>query len=127
MTKILRIAQPLRMEPATSIIALCGGHAAVADICGVDVSRVHRWTYPKTRGGTGGAVPVPQQQRLLSGARARGIDLRPEHFFVDLPPVAAASPGMPAADAREVDQSTEVAKSAISDFASGDGPGEGAR
>lgn len=43
---------------------------------------VRRWTYPKDRrGGTGGLIPNDCQQRLLEEARARGIDLRPEHFF----------------------------------------------
>lgn len=76
------------MEPASRIIAKCGGHEAVARICGVSISRVFRWTYPAARGGTGGIIPAAQQQRLLSGARARGIKLLPEHFFADVPPVA---------------------------------------
>lgn len=49
---------------------------------GVHPSNVYRWTYPKTRrGGGGGLIPTSQQAQLLSVARRRGIDLRPEHFF----------------------------------------------
>lgn len=69
------------MEPASSIIKMCGGFAAVAEMVRRDKTRVHRWTYPKDRGGTGGLIPSDCQQELLGAARARGIDLRPEHFF----------------------------------------------
>lgn len=42
---------------------------------------VRRWTYPKARGGTGGVIPMPVANDLLSAARRRGIDLQPHHFF----------------------------------------------
>jgi hypothetical protein len=79
------------MNAAERIIELCGGPVVVAEICGTDISTVYRWTYPLERGGTGGTVPAGRHQRLLSGARLRGIDLRPEHFFDDLPPVSPPS------------------------------------
>ena len=66
---------------ADIVIAKCGGHAVVAEICGVHITRVYRWTYPRERGGSGGLVPTRHQMQLLEGARKRGIDLRPEHFF----------------------------------------------
>ena len=66
---------------ADTIIRKCGGHAVVADICGVHVTRVYRWTYPRDKGGGDGAVPTRHQAPLLRGARERGIDLRPEDFF----------------------------------------------
>ncbi|ARO53953.1 hypothetical protein B2G69_07175 [Methylorubrum zatmanii] len=66
---------------AASIIAKCNGHAVVAEICGVHVTRVYRWTYPVEKGGSGGVIPTRHQALLLKGARARGIDLRPEDFF----------------------------------------------
>lgn len=69
------------MEPATTIITLCGGIEAVAEMVNRSTSRVHRWTYPKDRGGTGGLIPSESAMRLLDAARGRGIDLRPEHFF----------------------------------------------
>jgi len=68
-------------EPAKSLIEKCGGARAVADMVGVDISRVHRWTYPRSRGGTDGAIPTRHQTNLLTRARERGIDLRPEDFF----------------------------------------------
>jgi hypothetical protein len=67
--------------PAEVVIEKCGGHAAVAEILGVDVSRVYRFTYPKERGGTDGTIPTKHQQVLLDGAAARGIELRPADFF----------------------------------------------
>ncbi len=72
------------MNPAQKIIDKCGGVAAVAEMVGVHISRVHRWTYPRERGGTDGLIPSQQQQPLLEAARQRGIDLTPADFF-DLP------------------------------------------
>lgn len=69
---------------ASRIIAKCGGHQQVADMLEVHVSRCHRWTYPKTRGGTDGLIPLRQQQKLIEAARARGIELSPADFF-DMP------------------------------------------
>lgn len=76
--------------PAENVIKICGGFAAVAELTGRDETRVRRWTYPKERGGTGGLIPTDVQIPLLHGARARGIDLRPEHFF---PSDVQESPG----------------------------------
>ena len=69
-------------EPAATVIAVCGGAAIVAEIVERDLARVHRWTYERDRGGTGGHIPGNLHQKLLDGARGRGIDLRPEHFFL---------------------------------------------
>ena len=69
------------MTPAQRVIEKCGGEAAVAKMAGVHISRVHRWTYPKERGGTDGRIPSKHQQPLLDSARAQGIDLSPEDFF----------------------------------------------
>lgn len=69
------------LEPAHSIIQLCGGFASVASMTDRSEIRVRRWTYPKDRGGTGGLIPADCQQTLLSAARAKGIPLTPAHFF----------------------------------------------
>ena len=69
------------MEPASTIIEICGGFKAVAEITGRDETRVRRWTYPKEKGGTGGLIPTECQQALMSAARQSGGPLRPEHFF----------------------------------------------
>ena len=66
---------------AEALIRKCGGHAAVAEICGVHVTRVYRWTYGRDKGGSDGCVPTRHQAQLLKGARERGVDLRPEDFF----------------------------------------------
>jgi hypothetical protein len=68
-------------NPAAQVIEKCGGPQVVAEILGVDVSRVHRWTYPKERGGSDGIIPTRHQQRLLDEARSRGIELEPADFF----------------------------------------------
>lgn len=46
-----------------------------------DVSRIHRWTYSKKRGGTDGIIPADAAADLLSEAVERGIPLTPAHFF----------------------------------------------
>ena len=70
------------LNPAATVIEICGGFRVVADMVGRDHTRVRRWTYPKERGGTGGFIPSELQQVLLEEAAARKIDLRPEHFFL---------------------------------------------
>lgn len=77
---------------AEQVIEKCGGHQAVAEMAGVHVSRVHRWTYPKERGGTGGLIPTQHQQKLLDEARDRGIDLGPSDFFLNTEPPDAGEP-----------------------------------
>ena len=54
------------LNPASHIIALLGGPQATAELAGVHISRVFRWTYPKARGGTGGLVPAQHQQHHRS-------------------------------------------------------------
>ncbi|QOL80557.1 hypothetical protein [Pseudooceanicola spongiae] len=69
------------MEPAQTIIQICGGFRAVSEITRRDETRVRRWTYPREKGGTGGLIPSECQQILMSNARERDIPLLPEHFF----------------------------------------------
>ncbi len=77
------------MEPAQTIIAICGGLDAVAKITGRNAANVRRWTYGKhQRGGTGGVIPFKAQKILLAAARERGLPLTAEHFFA---PVQEAS------------------------------------
>jgi len=71
------------MEPAKTIIELCGGFRAVAEITGRDETRVRRWTYPRNKGGSDGLIPSDCQQVLMDEARKRRLPLKPEHFFPD--------------------------------------------
>ena len=76
------------MEPAKTIIDICGGFRAVAEITGRDETRVRRWTYKKEKGGSDGLIPSECQQVLMDEARKRGLPLTPEHFF----PVRSVEP-----------------------------------
>lgn len=67
--------------PAENVIRKMGGPAAVAAILEIDVSNVHRWKYPKERGGQGGLVPSRYQVLLLDAAKRLGLDLGPGDFF----------------------------------------------
>lgn len=69
------------MTPADRIIDKFGGALALADLLGVNVTSIHRWTYPKSKKGTGGSIPTGRQKTLLELARAKGIKLRPADFF----------------------------------------------
>ena len=79
------------LEPANTVIEVCGGIAETARLAERSENRVRRWTYPRDRGGTGGLVPSDCQQVLLKNARAAGVDLRPEHFFPAVEPLQEAS------------------------------------
>lgn len=71
-------------NPALAIIEKFGGIPAVAKICGVDVSRVHRWTYPKEKGGSDGIIPPKRQNQLLAAAVSKGVELKRDDFFPEI-------------------------------------------
>jgi hypothetical protein len=71
------------MEPASTILSKCGGAPRVAEWVGTHVTRVRRWSYPKSRGGTGGLIPARVQALLLEKARENGVNLSPADFFAD--------------------------------------------
>lgn len=79
-------------NPAQTVIEKFGGDIAkIAGICRVHVSRVHRWTYPKEKGGTDGIIPPKRQDLLLAAAPREGVDLRRDDFF----PAIAEQPSAP--------------------------------
>jgi hypothetical protein len=68
----------MQVSPVASrVIAKCGGHQVVADVLGIDVSRVYRFTYEPERGGTGGLIPTKHQHTLLE----KFPKLKPADFF----------------------------------------------
>lgn len=74
------------MEPAKSILSRIGFEAA-AKVTGKHISRVYRWTYPASRGGTGGIIPHADAMKLLEYARTEGVPLG-EADFMKAPSVA---------------------------------------
>lgn len=79
------------MDPAKSILDLIGVETA-AKVTGKHISRVYRWTYPSSRGGTGGIIPHTEALKLLDHARAEQIPLN-EADFMRSPSVAAEAQG----------------------------------
>lgn len=80
-------------NPASHVIAKCGGVSETARLSGRDKSRVSRWPAPKEKGGSGGYIPSDVQPVLIANARAEGIDLRPDDFFdPDLMRIGACRP-----------------------------------
>lgn len=75
----------MSLDPAKSVIEKFGGPQRVADITGRHVSRVHRWAYPRERGGTGGVIPHDEAEKLLEFARQNGIAVGAEDFFARPP------------------------------------------
>lgn len=69
------------MNVAEHVIEKCGGAAKVAEMLGVHITRVYRWTYDEGRGGTGGRIPGKRQEELLKLAKEKGIELEPADFF----------------------------------------------
>ncbi len=68
-------------NPAEHVIEKSGGAQVVADWCKIDVSNVHRWTYPKDRGGSDGVIPARHQPVIIAKAREAGKDVGPSDFF----------------------------------------------
>jgi hypothetical protein len=66
---------------AKHVIDKCGGAVRIAEWLGVTQATVHKWKYPKSRGGKGGLVPAEHQQTLMRIAPEHGVDLQPEDFF----------------------------------------------
>ena len=73
------------LEPAKTVIDKLGGYELVASIIGRHPTRVYRWMRPVSAGGTNGLVPAKYQGVLLDWARANGVRLRPQDFFVRRP------------------------------------------
>ncbi len=69
------------MEPALTIISRCGGVGTVAGWLSLDRSSVLRWTYPRAKGGTDGAIPTRHQRDLLVKAVLEGKSLTAADFF----------------------------------------------
>lgn len=42
---------------------------------------LYRWTYPKSRNGTGGLIPAPALPSILAAARLQGVVIRPEDLY----------------------------------------------
>lgn len=72
----------IALEPASTIIAACGGTSVVSEATGVDRTQVWRWTQSRARGGTDGRIPSEHQVQLLTWARANGKPVTPEMFFL---------------------------------------------
>jgi hypothetical protein len=67
-------------EPANTVIQICGGVVALAKGLNLQPSTVRRWTYDRSRGGTGGFIPGRQQERIMRWANERGLPLKWSDF-----------------------------------------------
>jgi len=70
-----------KLDPAATIIDMCGGIDAAAAIVGCNRSTVYRWMQPDgPRDGTGGIVPLRYVPKLLLMVP----NLTPEHFVANI-------------------------------------------
>jgi sugar phosphate isomerase/epimerase len=65
------------MTVAETMIEAFGGREELAAALGVNIVQVYRWTYPKDKKGTGGAIPARHFPKLLELAKKRGIEVDP--------------------------------------------------
>jgi hypothetical protein len=66
--------------PAARVIRKLGGFDVAADLAGRHPRRLYEWLKPRKSGGTGGAVPMSAQLRMVANAKKRGIALVLEEF-----------------------------------------------
>jgi hypothetical protein len=71
----------MKLDPAASIIERIGGVPAVKAATGLHETTVHRWTYAKSQGGTGGRIPQDHIESLIAYARQNDIALDLSDFF----------------------------------------------
>ncbi len=83
----------MRVVPADKVISLFGSERAVAELLGLSVVQIYRWTYPKEKRGHDGRVPDRHHAKLIAEAKRRGkrltiADLNPP----DMPPLGKPGP-----------------------------------
>jgi hypothetical protein len=76
-------APDTRQTQAQRVIAKFGGAQVLGKALarvnsGRDRSRVYRWGYPKSKGGTGGVIPSSVIADVLTAARLEGVHLTAE-------------------------------------------------
>lgn len=74
-----------QLEPARSVISKLGGVDTVALATGAHRTRVFRWMYPSSRGGTGGLIPQRHIRTLLDYAASKHVKLSPADFLAQHP------------------------------------------
>lgn len=87
---LLDIPEDARVQShqARRIIHKFGGEARLADLLteytGKPVARstIYRWTWPRSKGGTGGFIPSQKMRLLQSMARNEGILLTPQDVSI---------------------------------------------
>lgn len=85
-----KVTMEVALNPAERIIGKFGGARIIADEIGVNQNAVHKWTYPKAKGGTGGLIPSDKQQAVLDAAKRLGKNVSPWDFFEDAQAQGAA-------------------------------------
>jgi hypothetical protein len=80
----------INLDPAKSVIDKIGGVEKAAAVTGKHISRIYRWMYSTTRGGTGGFVPHTDAVKLLDHAKKHDLPLAAEDFIQSPAPAEKA-------------------------------------
>lgn len=73
------IEAPVRGQ-AARIIEKFGGPPRLAELLKTHRSNICRWTYPPSRGGTGGYVPTKRVPQIMEMAEMLGIEITHEDW-----------------------------------------------
>lgn len=60
---------------AQRVIDAFGGASKLSELTGIDKSSVYRWTYPREKGGTEGAIPHANHGKIIAVAYLNKIKL----------------------------------------------------
>lgn len=60
---------------AERVIAAFGGARPLATELGINPEAVYRWSYPKSRRGSGGTIPSEWHKPIMDAAKRNGIEL----------------------------------------------------
>ena len=71
----------VEVTQAERVINRFGGARELARLLNLNPTSVYRWTYPVSKGGTGGIVPTQALHKLLRMAREQGIYLTANDLY----------------------------------------------
>lgn len=69
------------MSQAERIIDKFNGRYNLARLIGKQPSTIYRWTYPRSKGGTGGLIPNKDLPLIRKAAREQGIYLTEKDLY----------------------------------------------
>lgn len=66
----------MKMNAAARVCKKFGGAGKLARLLGLNRTTVYKWTYPRSKDGLGGQIPVQYFNEILNKAKDEGIKLK---------------------------------------------------